>query len=137
MPTTPANAYQPPINSSAAAIVFYELHNTLGESATDKLASEQVKKAILRFLSQSAALSGMKERDKALLTKAFRNVLGRSAVRHREGSLLVEALRRISETLNQPKQPENSKRLSAVSGSDADGKDWTGETSGLSQRHNS
>jgi len=136
--TIPSNSEYQTLNlSHAAAIVFYELHSTLGESATDKLASEQVKKAILRFLSESAALSGMKERDKALLTKAFRNVLGRSALRHREGSLLVEALRRISETLNQPKQPENSERLSAVSASDTESRDWTGETSDLSQRHNS
>src|SRR5260370_42466380 len=136
--TMPANSEYQTLNlSHAAAIVFYELHNTPGESATDKIDSAQVKKTILRFLSESAALSGMKERDKALLTRAFRNVLGRSALRHREGSLLVEALRRISETLNQPKQPENSERLSAVSASDTEGRDWTGETPDLSQRHKS
>jgi tRNA/rRNA methyltransferase len=134
--TIPANSEYQTLNlSHAAAIVFYELHITSGESAIDKLASEQVKKTIIRFLSESAALSGMKEHDRALLTKAFRNILGRSAIRHREGSLLVEALRRISETLNQPKETENSIGLSAVSGSATDGRDWTGETSGLSQRH--
>jgi tRNA/rRNA methyltransferase len=136
--TIPASSEYQTLNlSHAAAIVFYELHNTSGESTTDKLASEQVKKTILRFLSESAAISGMKEHDRALLTKAFRNILGRSALRHREGSLLVEALRRISETLNQPKEPENSTGLSAVSGSDTESRKLTRETSSLAQRHNS
>ncbi len=114
--TIPASSEYPTLNlSHAAAIVFYELHNTSGESASDELASEQVKRTIFRFLSESAALSGMKDHDRALLTRAFRNILGRSALRHREGSLLVEALRRISETLSQPKEPENSAGLSALS----------------------
>jgi len=134
--TIPASLEYQTLNlSHAAAIVFYELHNTSGESTTDKLASEQVKRTILRFLSESAALSGMKERDRALLTKAFRNILGRSAFRHREGSLLVEALRRISETLNEPKKREDYAGLLAASRSDTDGRDWARETSGLSQRH--
>jgi tRNA/rRNA methyltransferase len=134
--TIPASLEYQTLNlSHAAAIVFYELHNTSGESTTDKLASEQVKRTILRFLSESAVLSGMKERDRALLTKAFRNILGRSAFRHREGSLLVEALRRISETLNEPKKRENYAGLLASSRSDTDGRDWARETSGLSQRH--
>jgi tRNA/rRNA methyltransferase len=136
--TIPASPEYQTLNlSHAAAIVFYELHNTSRESPTDKLASEQVKKTILRFMSESAAISGMKEHDGALLTKAFKNILGRSALRHREGSLLVEALRRISETLNQPKEPENSTRRSAVSGSDTERSDLTRETSSSSQRQNS
>src|SRR5260370_26007515 len=111
--TIPASSEYPTLNlSHAAAIVFYELHNTSGESASDELASEQVKRTIFRFLSESAALSGMKDHDRALLTSGFRNMLGRSALRHREGSLLVEALRRISETLSQPKEPGNSAGLS-------------------------
>jgi tRNA/rRNA methyltransferase len=134
--TIPASSEYPTLNlSHAAAIVFYELHNTSGESASDELASEQVKRTIFRFLSESAALSGMKDHDRALLTRAFRNILGRSATRHREGSLLVEALRRISETLSHLKEREDSTRLSAVSESDTEGRDWARRTSGLSQRH--
>jgi TrmH family RNA methyltransferase len=134
--TIPANSEYQTLNlSHAAAIVFYELHNSWDESSIDKLASEQVKKTIIRFLSESAALSGMKERDSALLTKACRNVLGRSALRHREGSLLVEALRRISETLSHLKEREDSTRLSAVSESDTEGRDWARRTSSLAQRH--
>jgi TrmH family RNA methyltransferase len=133
--TIPSNSEYQTLNlSHAAAIVFYELHNTLGESATDKLASEQVKKTILRFLSESAALSGMKECDKALLTKAFRNILGRSAIRHREGSLLAEALRRVSETLTLVKSPENSETPPSLSESHAESGDWAREAQCVSKR---
>jgi TrmH family RNA methyltransferase len=135
--TIPASSEYPTLNlSHAAAIVFYELHYTSDESAPGELASEQVKRTILRFLSESAVLSGVKDYDRALLIRAFRNILGRSATRHREGSLLVEALRRISETLSQLKEREDSTRLSAVSESDTEGRDWARRTSSLSQRHN-
>lgn len=100
--TIPASLEYQTLNlSHAAAIVFYELHNITGESSTDLLASEQVKNTILRFLSESASLSGMEEYKRGLLTRAVRNVLGRSGLRHREGSVLAEAMRRISETLIQ------------------------------------
>jgi TrmH family RNA methyltransferase len=132
--TIPANSEYQTLNlSHAAAIVFYELHITSGESAADKLASQQVKKTILRFLSESAALSGMKERDMALLTKAFRNILGRSAIRHREGNLLAEALHRISETLTLVKSPENSETPPALSESHAEAGDWAREAPCLSK----
>jgi TrmH family RNA methyltransferase len=133
--TIQANSEYQTLNlSHAAAIVFYELHIASGESAIDKLASEQVKKTIIRFLSESAALSGMKEHDRALLTKAFRNILGRSAIRHREGSLLAEALRRVSETLTLVKIPEYSETPPALSGSQAESGDWAREAPCLSKR---
>jgi tRNA/rRNA methyltransferase len=107
--TIPANLDYQTLNlSHAAAIVFYELHNNFAESSTDGFASDQVKKTILRFLSESAQLSGMEEYKRGLLTRAFRNILGRSALRHREGSLLAEALRRVSETLSHVKGQEDS-----------------------------
>ncbi len=109
--TIPANSDYQTLNlSHAAVIVFYELHNnnTFVESSTDGFASEQVKKTILRFLSESAELSGMEEYKRGLLTRALRNILGRSALRHREGSLLAEALRRVSETLFHVKGQEGS-----------------------------
>jgi tRNA/rRNA methyltransferase len=123
--------------SHAAAIVFYELHKTSGESATDELASEQVKRTILGFLSRLAEQSGMRERDRSLLVRAFRNILGRSALRHREGTLLAEALRRISETLTRASEAKGSATLSTVSKSDVESTDWPLETRGLSQRHDS
>ena len=128
--------------SHAAAIVFYELHGSAGglpsgEISTDRLASQEVKKTILRFLSQSATLSGIEEYERGILTRAFRNILGRSAVRHREGSLLVEVIRRISETLAHTKKPDDSRPPSAGSESDTDATGWTEETPVPPQRHTS
>jgi len=123
--------------SHAAAIVFYELHTAAGESSMDGLASERVKKTILRFLSDSALQSGMEEHDRALLTRAFRNILGRSAIRHREGSLLVEVLRRISEALTQTKGPEDSGTLPVVPEIEPGTRAWAEDTSALPQRHDS
>jgi len=134
--TIPAvSEYQTLNLSHAAAIVFYELHDSAVEPSTDRLASEEVKKTILGFLSESAVLSGIEQYERGLLTRAFRNILGRSALRHREGSLLVEVLRKISETLSRAEKPEDSGTTSAVSESDTEATDWGRETSRLSQRH--
>jgi len=133
--TIPAvSEYQTLNLSHAAAIVFYELHVAAGESSMDVLASERVKKTILGFLSDSALRSGIEEHDRALLTRAFRNVLGRSAIRQREGSLLVEVLRRISEALTRTK---DSGDLSAVTETETGTRAWSEDTSGLTQRHDS
>src|SRR3989441_9252495 len=123
--------------SHAAAIVFYELHTAAGESSTDVLASERVKTTILRFVSDTALQSGMEEHDSALLTRAFRNVMGRSAIRHREGSLLVEVLRRISEALTQTNEPEDSGTLPVVSETESGTRGWAKDKSGLPQSHDS
>ncbi|TMI14356.1 RNA methyltransferase [Candidatus Bathyarchaeota archaeon] len=119
--TIPAvSEYQTLNLSHAAAIVFYELHVAAGESSMDGLASERVKKTILSFLSDSALRSG-----------------GRSAIRQREGSLLVEVLRRISEALSQTKEPEDSGTQSVVSETESGTRAWAEDTSGLPQRHDS
>src|SRR5947209_19301535 len=97
------------------------------------LASERLKRIILGFLSESALRSGIEEHDRALLTRAFRNVLGRSAIRHREGSLLVEVLRRISAALTQTKEPEDSGELSAVTETETGNMDWAEDDFSLSQ----
>jgi len=114
-----STAYQTLNVSHAAAIVFYELHSASAPPSTDEFSTEPVKKTILRFLSQSAALSGMEEDERRLLTRAFRNVLGRSALRHREGNLLAEVMRRISETLARVKSPQDYEMQLHVSKSDA------------------
>src|SRR5439155_27136185 len=131
--TIPAvSEYQTLNLSHAAAIVFYELHVAAGESSMDGLASERVKKTILSFLSNSALRSGIEEHDRALLTRAFRNVLGRSAIRQREGSLLAEVLRRISEAVSQTKEPADATTLSAVSETESGARPCAEDTSGLS-----
>src|SRR5437016_8838914 len=136
--TIPAvSEYQTLNLSHAAAIVFYELHVAAGESSMDMLASERVKKTILSFLSDSALRSGIAEDDRALLTRACRNVRGRSAIRHREGSLLVEALRRISEALSQTNEPEDSGTLPVVSETEPGTRAWAEDRSGLPQSHDS
>ena len=134
--TIPASSEYQTLNlSHAAAIVFYELYNPPGESSADRLAPDKVKKTILRFLSESAALSGMHAYDRGLLTRAFRNVLGRSALRYREGSLLVEAARRISETLPHAIHPKDSESPPLISESESESRTWDRRTAGLSQRH--
>ena len=131
--TIPASPEYQTLNlSHAAAIVFYELHLTSGESTTDELASEQVKRTILRFMSESAAQSGMDGHDRSLLARAFRNTLGRAGLRRREGSLLVEALRRVSETLDRHVNGvESSETSHAVSGSDAESEGWAEDSPSL------
>jgi len=131
--TIPASPEYQTLNlSHAAAIVFYELHLTSGEPTTDELASEQVKRTILRFMSESAARSGVDGHDRNLLARAFRNILGRSGLRHREGSLLAEALRRVSETLNRHvNSVESSETPPAVSESDEESEDWAEDSPSL------
>ena len=124
--TIPAcSEYQTLNLSHAAAIIFYELCNVDGDSSMDWFASGQIKKTILRFLSESASLSGMDEYRIGLLTRAFRNVLGRSGLRHREGSVLAEAMRRISEILTDGEDSAGSEMQSAVSESNSESHDWT------------
>jgi tRNA/rRNA methyltransferase len=136
--TIPAASDYPTLNlSHAAAIVFYELHCSAGESLVDELASEEVKKTILKFLSESAALSGTEEYERSIFARAFRNVLGRSAIRRREASLLVQVFRTISEALTLAKNQADSVTPTAVSESAVEGTRWTTETPGLAQRRNS
>jgi len=124
--TIPASQDYQTLNlSHAAAIVFYELHNTTGDLSTDWFASEQVKKTILRFLSESVSLAGMEDYKQSLLIRAFRNILGRAGLRHREGSVLAEAMRKISKTLTHIKSPEDSEMPSSVPESDTEPADWT------------
>jgi tRNA/rRNA methyltransferase len=127
--TIPAHSQYQTLNlSHAAAIVFYELHNAIVESSTDGFASAQVRKTILGFLSESAELSGMEEYKRKVLIRAFRNILGRSGLRHREGSVLAEAMRRISETLPRVRSSEDSETRLAVSESATGPRDWTRES---------
>ena len=127
--TIPASSEYQTLNlSHAAAIIFYELYSVAGESSIDWFASEQVKRTILRFFSESASLSGMDEYKRGLLTRAFRNVLGRSGLRHREGSVLAEAMRRISEKLADGEGSERPEIQPYVSESDLKPREWIRRT---------
>jgi TrmH family RNA methyltransferase len=129
-----SSGYQTLNMSHAAAIVFYELRNASAAPSRDEFAPELVKTTILRFLSQSAAVSGMEEYERRLLTRAFRNVMGRSGLRHREGTLLAEVMRRISETLAHVKSPQDYEMQLHVSNSDSHVAGWTHEKPGLAHR---
>jgi tRNA/rRNA methyltransferase len=100
MVTIPTAAEYQTLNlSHAAAIVFYELFGSRETGPGDALATLDVKATILRYLTESARLTGMEERNVGMMARALRNVLGRSAIRRREGSLLAETMRRISEAM--------------------------------------
>lgn len=104
--TIPASEAYPTLNlSHAAAIVFYELNKSLGPVIESDLASEDVKRTILEFFSESSSKAGLEEYRIGLTARALRSVMGRSAIRHREASLLAGALRQISEALYTQREP--------------------------------
>jgi tRNA/rRNA methyltransferase len=95
--TIPAAEEYPTLNlSHAAAIVFYELFCTSTNHSTDELAAEDVKSTILRYMSESSTLVGLEDYKTGLTLRAFKNLLGRAAVRKREGSLLAGLFRQIA-----------------------------------------
>src|SRR5712692_360229 len=95
--TIPTALEYPTLNlSHAAAIIFYELFGANGNSSAEQMASEGVKEKILEFFGQSAAFAGNEEYKVGLAARALRNVLGRSAIRRREGNLLAGIMRKIA-----------------------------------------
>jgi len=107
--TIPASDVYQTLNlSHAAAIVFYELHNSASKVTDQALATEEVRKTIPRYLSDSMALVGVEDYKIGLATRAVKNVLGRSAIRRREASLLAGALRQISDALHQSRRLDGS-----------------------------
>lgn len=95
-----ASDYQTLNLSHAAAIVFYELYKSSSAMTSDELASEEVKQIILEHLSDAATVAGLPDYKIGLAVRAFRNVLGRSAIRQREGSLLAGVMRQIQESMS-------------------------------------
>ena len=95
--TIPASEEYQTLNlSHAAAIIFYELHSSSINQTTGELAAEEVKSTILRYASESAARVGLEDYKTGLTLRALKNVLGRSAIRKREASLLAGFFRQIS-----------------------------------------
>ncbi len=99
--TIPSSPDYPTLNlSHAAAIIFYELFNPSTNNSTDMLAPQTVKAIIEDFLGKSALLAGINADESSLALRAFKNILGRSAVRVREASLLAGVLRNITTALS-------------------------------------
>jgi tRNA/rRNA methyltransferase len=95
--TIPTAEVYPTLNvSHAAAVIFYELNKSALPAAGDDLASADVRRTILEYLSESLARAGLEEYRIGLTVHAFKSVMGRSAIRRREASLLAGALRHIS-----------------------------------------
>ena len=105
--TIPASDKYQTLNlSHAAAIVFYELFAATSKDRGELLASEDVKKTILSYFSTSAISAGLEEYKVGLTMRALRNVMGRSAIRRREASLLAGAFRQISDIVS-PTSPSD------------------------------
>ena len=86
--TIAAAAAYPTLNlSHAAAILFYELYDSSLSETREELASEDIKKTILEFFSETLTATGIEGYKIGLTVRALRNVLGRSAVRRREAGL--------------------------------------------------
>lgn len=98
--TIPASDEYATLNlSHAAAIIFYELCMSREPFPMEDLASEEVKLAITRHLSDSLSAAGLEEYKIGLTVRAFRNILGRSGLRRREASLVAGATRLILQTI--------------------------------------
>jgi tRNA/rRNA methyltransferase len=98
--TIPAADAYPTLNlSHAAAIIFYELHQPTIPVAESDLASEEVRQTIIGYLAESLSEVGLEEYKIGLTARALRSIMGRSAIRQREGSLLAGGFRQISEAL--------------------------------------
>lgn len=95
-----ATAY-PTLNlSHAAAIIFYELYQSILSETGDELATEYVKRTILEYFSETLTTAGIQSYKIGLTIRALRNVFGRSVVRRREASLLAGAMRQISSAMD-------------------------------------
>ena len=106
-----ASAYSTLNLSHAAAIIFYELFTSTAEKTRDELATDHVKSKILEFFGESAVSTGLEQYKVGLAVRAFRNVLGRSAIRRREASLLTATLRRISENWKGPMETAQKRSM--------------------------
>lgn len=99
--TIPASDKYSTLNiSHAAVILFYELYAAKRPSTRELLADQKVKLTLLRFLDNAASSAGLSSRERGLAVRAFRNIMGRSAIRAREASSLTGVFRTIAAGLN-------------------------------------
>ncbi len=99
--TIPASPKYPTLNiSHAAAIIFHELYRSTVRVPNEKLAEAGVKQRILGFVDETADTLGLPDRNRLLVARAFKTMMGRSALRAREASVLAGFFRGISTQLN-------------------------------------
>ncbi|MBO0888408.1 TrmJ/YjtD family RNA methyltransferase [Candidatus Bathyarchaeota archaeon] len=99
--TIPTAEAYPTLNiSHAAAIIFYELFQSEPSNNTEELASQAVRETIILYLSESMKTVGAEDYKIGLTARAMRNIMGRSAIRRREGSLIAGAFRQISQAFS-------------------------------------
>src|SRR4029077_3685448 len=103
--TIPAADAYPTLNlSHAAAIIFYELTKPKPSLPRSDLASDDVKRTILGYMSELLTEAGHEEYKIGLTARALTSIMGRSAIRRREASLLAGGLRAISTLLSDRQQ---------------------------------
>ena len=102
--TVPASPKYPTLNiSHAAAIIFHELYTSTSTNPRDVLAGAEVKGRILSFLEQASDSMNLPSRNKLLVRRALKSLMGRSSVRAREASLLAGFFRNVSNHLEKKK----------------------------------
>jgi len=106
--TIPASEEYPTLNiSHAATTIFYELHNSNKNDSREVLADTNVRAKLLEFIENAAFSAGLTETEIGLATRAFRNVMGRSAIRAREASSLAGTFRAIATKLEHQSRPSH------------------------------
>ena len=106
--TIPASEEYPTLNiSHAATTIFYELHISNRDDSREALADTNVRAKLLEFIENAAFSAGLTETEIGLATRAFRNVMGRSAIRAREASSLAGTFRAIATKLEHQSRPSH------------------------------
>jgi tRNA/rRNA methyltransferase len=100
--TIPASPEYSTLNiSHAAAIIFYELYQARNGIDEEVLAGLEVKKRILGFVDSAAETLKIPKKEKRVIQRAVKSVMGRSSLRAREASLLAGFLRRVTNGLTE------------------------------------
>ena len=108
--TISASPRYPTLNiSHAAAIIFHELYTSRSSSPREVLAPTEVKQRILGFVENASDSIDLPRRNRALVSRAFKTLMGRSSMRAREASLLAGFFRKISAQLDREQQADHDK----------------------------
>ncbi|MEM3403554.1 MAG: TrmJ/YjtD family RNA methyltransferase [Nitrososphaeria archaeon] len=98
--TIPACEDYPTLNvATASAILFYELYKNNTEIKGLPLMNKRTKKLLLEKFLAVISQTNLPAYKKKLVGKAFKNILGKSIITKKEGSLLITALNRVEKEL--------------------------------------